>query len=357
MIILKVIGLIFFLIIMPSIVGLVPQYYLKRKSNFEDILIYGYLFMLSILELVGIPIVVLTNEGGYRLFLMLFSLVLFAVGIWGIVLNRRYLKKYFRSNPIKKKVEAFLDDSLETKIYFGLIVIVVLLQLVMIFVFASMDADDFYYNAQALTAQQFGTMYRIDANTGRSTQLDIRHAMALFPMWQAYVSSMTGIHVAILAHKVIPLILIPLSYFLVYRISQILFPSKKELQMIFTFLMNIWRIFGFVSYFTTETFFLLRTWQGKSFAGNFIFPAILWIFLKIYGRKTKTKNTTKWYLLLSLAILASGSSSSLAVMLSCILTGILGLIFLIRTGNIRAFIYQLLSCLPGMVYVAIYIIA
>ena len=353
MIILKLLGLILLLLVVPSCIGLVLSNYIKTKYTDASNLIFGYLSMLAVLELIGIPVVILSNVGGYKIFMTVFGISLVLVSILGVYLNRKNLNVSMLKSSIVNRTKSIKNLSLESKIYLSLIIICICFQLVMLFIYASMDADDFYYNAQALTSQQFGTMYRIDENTGRSIPLDIRHALALFPMWEAFISSITHVHVAILAHKILPLVIIPLSYYLLFKIGGVLFPEKIHSQLLFTLLMNVWRLFGFVSYYTTETFFLLRTWQGKSFAGNFILPAILWIFLCLY----ESKESKGLYILLALTIISSGSSSSLAVLLSCLETGLLAVLFLIKDRDFKTFIRQILCCIPGAIYILIYALA
>ncbi|MDE7044556.1 MAG: hypothetical protein K2O97_05995, partial [Acetatifactor sp.] len=63
-----------------------------------------------------------------------------------------------------------------------------------------------------------------------------------------------------------------------------LFKKIRELLPMFMVLTALWQMFGAVSIYTAETFFLTRTWQGKSFAGNFVIPAVLWVFLCLFER-------------------------------------------------------------------------
>ena len=249
-------------------------------------------------------------------------------------------------------------------------------QLYMAFTRASFDGDDAYYVVQALTAQQTDTLYRIDPNRGVSMPLDARHALALFPIWEAFVGTMCGIHATVMAHSVVPLFLIPLTYLIYYEIGCELFCSKKRLLPMFMVLMALWQMFGNVSIYTTETFFLTRTWQGKSFAGNFIIPAVFWIFLCLFresdrgnqqklalgaeadaegkSRKIQRENSGSLWILLTLLNLAAGASSSLAVLLSCALTMGLGMLLTIRSRRFRNLIYAGLSCVLGGIYVILY---
>ena len=74
----------------------------------------------------------------------------------------------------------------------------------------------------------------------------------------------------------------------------------------FMLLLGLWQVFGNISLYTTETFFLTRTWQGKSFAGNFVIPAVIWIFLQLYEEEKRLI----WWVLLGVLNLAGGASSS-----------------------------------------------
>lgn len=349
MIILKILAAVISILAVSYMMGLLPVSLMKISSNkISNALLYGFIMLLALLEIVGIPIVLLMNYAGFSTFIIVFSVAIIIFCALGVFFGR---KDIFKTSFLT----SFKSYSLETKIYFLILIGCIAFQLVMGFILASMDADDFYYNTQALQAQDFDVLYRIDVNTGRSTILDIRHAMALFPILQAYISTVFDIHVAILAHKLMPVILIPLSYLLVFKISEKLFPEKKELQFLFTILINVWRVFGFVSYFTTETFFLLRTWQGKSVAGNFILPAIIYIFMLIHEYKDTVPKF--YFVLLALLVVASGASSSLAVMLSVGLIILLAFIFAISDRKFKQALLEMACCIPGFLYILLYVIS
>jgi hypothetical protein len=177
---------------------------------------------------------------------------------------------------------------------------------------------------------------------------------------------MSGIHATIICHSVIPMILIPLTYTLYYQIAKVLFTKKKELLPMFMVVIALWQMFGNVSIYTTETFFLTRTWQGKSFAGNFIIPAVLWIFVSLFVTESGQENCEKTeevckgqkgvWLLLSCLNLAGGASSSLAVLLSLLLTVGFGTLFAIKEKRIGILIRAGLTCFWGGVYVLLYLI-
>ena len=391
MIILNILVAVFLLFALVPAAGLPLRHY--ASTEYKSIgwtVVFGFLTTLTLLELVGIPVELSVNYNGYLVFVIIFGIVLLAMAVWGILLFRKDKREKLAAGAKTAKDVKPADGakapgllkrinerySVEAVVYFCLLILAIAFQLAMVFFKASMDADDFYYNSQALSAQTYKTMYRIDADTGRNIPIDIRHAMALFPMFEAFISSLSGLHVLVLTHKVMPFFLIPLSYFICYLIGKELFPQNRAKSLLFVLLLNVWRVFGFISYFTTETFFLLRTWQGKSVAGNIIFPLIVLVFLKMYsGKKDNTETETTdesanedanvgvnrgkniLYILLAMLIWSSGAASSLAVLIAVGLTVVLAVLFLIYKRDRKDFLKTLACTVPGIIYMLVYLLA
>lgn len=390
MIILKMIGLVFWLMVIPVGLGLLfrkspKREHLPKKLQTAGVtLLIGYLLLFALLEMVGIPIMLLSVYHGYSRMVILYAAlqILGAGAGYGFWIYRGKKARKTNLSGALKETDNILwlrrapYDSWEGRLLLVLFLLLVGFQLCMAFTRASFDGDDAYYVVQALTAQQTDTLYRIDPNRGVSMPLDARHALALFPIWEAFVGTMCGIHATVMAHSVAALFLIPLTYLIYYEIGRELFCNKKSLLPMFMVLMALWQMFGNVSIYTTETFFLTRTWQGKSFAGNFIIPAVFWIFLCLFreeerenqqkldlgaeadaegkNRKIQRENSGSLWILLTLLNLAAGASSSLAVLLSCALTMGLGMLLTIRSRRFRNLIYAGLSCVLGGIYVILY---
>lgn len=365
MIIFRIVGLIFWLFIVPVSVGFLPLHFLKNtERTHSKAIILGYIVLLALLEQLGIPVALFINYSGYYVLMGIYIVGLIFVAGLGLFItmkdNKRAVIKEDELGTNKGRILEFIktikSTSIECKVYAAIIILLLIFQLFMALRMASFDVDDAYYNAYARTAQQYGTLYRADPNTGKSIPVDMRHAMALFPVFQAIVSTLSNTHLLIVAHKVMPLILIPLSYLLLFEIGKCLFPDSQEKKLIFLLLMNIFKMFGNISEYTVESFFYIRTWQGKSLVGNFILPTVIWLFL--YMMQTKNgKDGRTFYVLLGLLVLASGAGSSLAVMLSVALIILLGILFAVQNRDRKILIKSLLSCIPGYIYILIYILA
>jgi ABC-type antimicrobial peptide transport system permease subunit len=120
----------------------------------------------------------------------------------------------------------------------------------------------------------------------------------------------------------------------------------------FMVLMAMLQMFGNVSIYTNETFLLTRTWQGKSFAANFIIPAVLWLFLRIGEQKRENV----FWALLAILLWTAGLASALVVFLAMLLSGVFALYLAIQRKKIQVLLKAAAACVPGGAYVLLYII-
>lgn len=375
MIALNILSLILWLIVIPCCMGLLIFPLLGKKFRTPGVAaVAGYILLYTLLELVGIPVVLLAVYNGFTVFIRLFTpcaAVCAAAGIFVVVYGKKHKGAgvYEMSRTAVRPDNTRKEVSVEGIIVFCLFLILLGFQLYMAFTRASFDGDDAYYGVHAVVAQQKDTLYRINPYNGRSAPLDVRHALALFPVWEAYIGSMSGIHATIVSHTIVPLILIPLTYILYYQTGKILFRNRKDLLPMFMVVIALWQIFGNISIYTPETFFLTRTWQGKSFAGSFVMPAVIWIFLSLFASEDDKERTDElsilnvkgerksgFWVMLGCLNFAGGASSSLAVLLSCLMSVGFGILFAVRERRFGILVKAGLSCVPGGVYVLLYLL-
>ena len=232
----------------------------------------------------------------------------------------------------------------------------------MAFAYASFDGDDAYYVVQSVLADQTGVLNRIRPYTGLSTDLDIRHALATLPLWIAYVARMTGIHATIVAHTLLPLIFIPLTYYVFVQIGRKLFSDGSVKLPIFLTLVSIMQIWGNISIYTNETFFLTRTWQGKSVLANLILLVELWLMLELCAREKSGKRQKEtgsqlpYWLLLAVNHIAAAMMTSMGAFLTALLFGITALVAAIRYRSWSILWKMALCCIPNVIYLALLLV-
>lgn len=363
----QIAGIFFWLVIIPFCIGLLPAGFMpedKRKPGI--VLLAGYFTMWAVFGLVTIPVVVFVRYDNFilasRCFMAL-GILGAAAGVWLTYRRRRF----GRLREWMSFADCIREMSVAERIEWLLFLLLLGFQLYKAVAYASFDGDDAYYVAASLIAQQADTMYTILPLTGRHTGLDIRHALAVFPMWVAFVAQKSHIHATILSHTIMPLILIPLTYLVYYEIGRLLFgrPDRQvkaersgENLPLFMILMAVFQIFGNVSIYTNETFFLTRTWQGKAVAGSLVIPALLWLFLLLYGGRKKGAAAERagiWLLLVCVNITA-GICSSIAVFLVSILMAVAAFCLAIVERDYKVLFKMGAACIPNAFYVLTYLI-
>ncbi|MCM1251910.1 MAG: DUF6077 domain-containing protein [Clostridium sp.] len=354
----QVTGLIFWLIAVPFCIGLIPAYFLSdKKRNPGIILLSGYLLMWAVFEVVTIPAVLLIQYNNFRFVLRWFMVAAILLAAAGIVVcyigGTQRRKRYER--PLINEPTPYRPD-MEAKIEWIIFFALVGFQLYMALTRASFDGDDAYYVVQSLMAQQNNAMYKNNPYTGRSVPLDARHALSVFPMWIAFVAVKADMHVTIVSHVIMPLVLIPLSYLVYYEIGRTLFASRRENVPVFMIIMGMFQMFGNVSIYTNEAFFLTRTWQGKSVVGSFVIPMLFLIALWLFEKEEKKERKTGVWIMLVCLHMAAGICSSIAVFLLVFLLAVLAFCYMLAGRDIKTALKLGLTCIPSAAYVLLYLI-
>ena len=122
--------------------------------------------------------------------------------------------------------------------------------------------------------------------------------------------------------------------------------------------MALFQMFGNVSIYTSETFFLTRTWQGKAIAGSLVIPMLLLLMLWIYSDQQEgtfhTKEAGLWIILVCLNMTA-GVCSSIAVFLLAILLGVMAVCLAFVKRDITIPVKLALTCIPNGFYIMLYL--
>lgn len=260
----------------------------------------GFVTMLAVFQIVAVPIILFETWGFPRI-VTIYSVLLAVLSALGLIFGFPVLRGM--AADVRVLLTRRKKPSVETALYWVLAVGLILFQMYMAYTHEFFDGDDAYYVAQSVIAEQTDVLYRILPYTGLSTSLDIRHALASLPIWEAYLARVTGIHPTIIAHSVLPLVLIPLTYLVYYRIGMRLFKGTFRKTAIFLILVSLLQIFGNTSIYTNATFFLMRTWQGKSVLCNLVLLTAVWALLRLWetGKdgEQKGRKQAGWWLLMA----------------------------------------------------------
>ena len=433
----KIICLFLLLGYTPYMAGnLVTRRYDRYQRRADIAYIIGFMVMMTLFELAAVPVIFKVRYGSFRMLFIIYSVMIIAVDvmgtfIWlkdrglagsgknicsvrrgstaessihaarettidgihaarettndGIHVGRKTIKEGLNAGKIRKR-------SIGTRIMWFIVGALFVYMLVMAISCSWFDGDDAYYVAQSVITQQTGTMYSIQPYRGGSTGLDLRHVMAAFTMWISYVSTASGFHAAIFCHTVLPLVVIPITELIYIEIGRKLLGDKyRDLLPEFILFVMLFQVFGSTSIYTSETFLLTRTWQGKSMVANFLLPLMLWIWMEILGIGCGTDEdnsdsseyapkidddacdeckedgnatvTAKvkaarepWLVMLFLLSACAGVFSSLAVILISAFSGLIALLFAIRRRSMKLLINTFITLIPAIMYAVIYVL-
>lgn len=315
----------------------------------------GFVTMLAVFQIVAVPIILFETWGFPRI-VTIYSVLLTVLSALGLIFGFPVLRGM--AADVRALITRRKMPSVETVLYWVLAVGLILFQMYMAYTHEFFDGDDAYYVAQSVIAEQTDVLYRILPYTGLSTSLDIRHALASLPIWEAYLARVTGIHPTIIAHSVLPLVLIPLTYLVYYRIGMRLFKGTFRKTAIFLILISLLQIFGNTSIYTNATFFLMRTWQGKSVLCNLVLLTAVWALLRLWetGKdgEQKGRKQAGWWLLMAANNVTAAMATTMGAFLLGLFVAITGLVLAIREKRPGRLIPLAVTCVPGIVNLAIY---
>lgn len=346
--ILKILILVLTLIICPLACGLIPTFFVARqRATLPAIYLSGIVLCLAVFQLVAVPVVVL-NGYGFKIIVVLYSVLMGLASLTGVVLA---FLKYRKEGGFVARLDLHRNITVEEAVEWIMFMAVLGFQIFMFMRMTSFDGDDAYYITQSLLTYQTDTLYRIRPYTGLSTDLDIRHSLAVFPIWISYIAKTSGIHPTVLAHNFLGIIMIPITYMIYFEIGRNILKREQKKLPIFMIFVGIMQLFGNVSIYTNATFLLTRTWQGKSLLANLCIPGVLWILLNIFDSDCfeGDKRLGFWMNLFALNIVAAMCSTA-SVFLMAMIIGISGLVLAVKEKNVQILLRLVITCLPLVAY-------
>ncbi len=311
--------------------------------------ISGQLLLWAGFQFFCVPLVL--KERSFREMVIIFSVYMVVLlSISTIVLIKK--KKNVRIQPLQQE-----KKSVTYYVFWAVFWALLMFQLVQAVEMTYGDGDDAFYVAVSTSTVDSNTMYRKIPYTGATTELDVRHGLAPFPIWIAYLSKISGVIPVSVAHVAVPLMLIPMTYAIYYLLANKLFPKKQESVPLFLIATELLVLFGDYSFYTVENFMLARSRQGKAALGSIIIPALILLLLMLLEKlQTNRKVRFSYWLLLTAAMMAGCLCSTMGALLVCMLIGITGLCAAGCYRRWRILIPMTLCCVPCVVYAVLYLV-
>lgn len=341
------------LFIVPELLGmLILRFWKDQKNNIILAFVLGYIIEFAVGQLVSIPLIFkgasfteLVNI--YVSIIGALAIISFLINIWRIIDIFKELILSIRATPILLSL---------------IVIILIGMQLFSLVKYSYVNDDDAYYLATATVSVQTDTLFKYSAMTGTDEQYEqylMRYRLGPFPLYYAIMSKVLDIHPAIVAHFILPLILVPLVYMIYWLFAKEFFNENRKSALVFMLFICCLHIFSYYSGKNNFILVLLRIWQGKSILASIIIPLIVLLF--VYGEKYNLKFIN--CVTLFLTVLAGNFTTTMAIAMApvclMLLAGIYELVKLIskQTTFPKAFlviIKSLICCVPSLIYGLIY---
>ena len=332
--------LLLILICVPWVLGTAFFQIVHMKATIKMEYVFGWLVILAFFEVVTVSLAFAEKSLTEVTWIYTVTIMFLCICYVG-----RCIRK-------KKKIWQFSMNISDINIYAALASITFLLQIVAAVFFVHMDADDAYYIGTANTSLSTDTLFLIEPDTGyASYAVNTRYAFSAIMVFWSYLSKITGIHPLIIAHTIIPIVFISISYILWWEVGKCLLKGKEQ-RWIFFLLINVINVFGNTSVYTQSSFLLFRIWQGKALLPNIILPSFLYFFLKLYGNNCLKR---QWLTIL-ITVLAACCCSSMVVPLGAMVIGTGTCILVLAKRDWKIFLYGLLCCIPCLIIGICYLI-
>lgn len=346
MIVVRLLWLAVLVLVLPVCVGNCFACVDKPHKNIVFLWIGGQMLLWAGFQVICVPVIL--TEGRLEKVVLWYG-----VYITGLLAVSAVL--WFRNHKGPKAVWTQKPDR-EAVILWVIFGVLLLLQLVLAMVMVYNDGDDAYYVAISTAAQESGKMYQKLPYTGMSTDLDVRHGLAPFPIWIAWLSQMTGITTVTVAKTLLPVALISMTYGVFYLIGSRGLSQGKNLPL-FLICTEVLVLFGDYSFYTVENFMIARSRQGKAALGSILIPMIFFLLLLLFRRlQEKQKITVGFWILLTAVMTSCCLASTMGALLACMLVGVAGICGAIAYKNRKILLPLVACCVPCIIYAGMYLV-
>lgn len=329
----------------PFILGLIPVKHMNSLQKTPAMTyVCGWFVSFFIFELVAVPLILL--EKSFTLLVVLYTVIigiLVPVSLWQ---GRDVWKAYLENGKAARELPAIV------KIGWFIFFLLVLFQMAYAVFYEYYDGDDAYYIATAVITCEYDSMYLRDAYTGYLYPLDVRHAFSPTPIYQAWLSRLSGIAPAGVAHSVLAPVWLMFLYCIYGQIADRLLWNKKTYRPVFMILTAVWLMYGNISLYTSETFAMTRTWQGKGMMAGMIIPAL---FLCLIYLAQETVSQGMWMLFICVC-LSAVLATSVSFMIVPTVAGVAAVLIGIKKKSLRFAAELFLCCMPCLLLAVCYMI-
>ncbi len=334
-----------FLLMIPIILGYLWCDICDVPKSFAAMYVFGTFFIWSYSQIILVPMIL-----GNVLFTIA-STTLLSVTIIFVLIS--FYKFYVNNNPVKGRwsLENFSPANvcMKDRIAFSLLLIVVCIIIFNSIYLQHTDADDSRFVVLTMDTIRRGRMLRANPATGRDLTVDIGEVSKDFSspwaVYMAYIANICGVKGSILIHTIVPFFLYILVTCAYWLLAEVLFPGQFAWKCLFVSLVWYICIFSNYSIMNSETFIMLRIWQGKAIVTGVSIPMFLYGLIKVF-REDTWKNWLNLWLINLGSCLLSGNG----IVIGVLMLSSYGLVYSVILKRFKYLFFSLMLCSANFVF-------
>ena len=311
--------------------------------------ILGYAMLWSTVEVLSVVVTLLKLS--FMTVVVITGMIMLASAVMGCAYLHRNKKHAFDIKGIFKDY---------TKVDYAALIIFAVAFLVFLYLQENtlfVDQDDSRFLVNGLDILKSDHILLTDPNTGGPIGRNYHDfGKDLVSQWSSYLafcSRVSGIYLTVFAHMVYPIIAYMLLMAIYDKILVILAKDREKARpadrfLVLTLILVIY-CFGNYSVYNSETFTVVRIWQGKASVSSIGIMMIIWIFLMIHN----DSENLKLYILLAMADLSLCLMSGMGVAISAMLIGVGAVCCSIYKKNIKMLLIPMAVCVPNLILMAL----
>ncbi|MDO4261032.1 MAG: DUF6077 domain-containing protein [Eubacteriales bacterium] len=211
-----------------------------------------------------------------------------------------------------------------------------------------LEWDDTYYVNLANEAVYSDKIYWVYPETGAMADFDKRYVLSLWPIFYAWLSKLIGVIPTIMAHTILPWLMIPLAYMVYGLLGRRLFPKDAGLRGMFLAFAVMMHLFMSGEHTAGLTFLSITPWVGKGLLATVLIPMLLFCVLRTadgQGQAGKSGSFGDW-LLLGITGLGGCLLSSMGIMLSPLFVGAAVFLAAVQKRSVPYLLKGAAACVP-----------
>lgn len=326
----------FWLLIVPYFLGK----FLAKKS--EDTVVFtwvlGHILQMAIFFVCAVPLILL--KVSFNSLLYIYSTIILVLFAKSVISNRKDLN--FKKFSIKDFIKNVSIYQIIFVVLFGALLFVR-------FEYSSVNDDDSSFIVLSNDMIESNKMYLTDSN-GETSEFNARKVLAPLSAYYAVLSKQVFTHPTVMAHTVMPIVLICIAYSIYYYLAKRFFKEKDSIFifLIFLHLLSLYT-FDVKGY---NRYFLLFTWFGRAILAAIILPLMWHISFDAMNKDSKFIDWARLFVIVNAGCLGSEMAVALIPISLCAFA----LVNSFREKKISYLLKSFVCILPCVLIAMIYLI-